>query len=326
MAAMVTSRMLQTAPIVRSDVLDGIRARVRRLAAEGETHLADWGVCLYRYRERTELARLTARGVGFCLVLQGAKRVALGPQALCVDAGEMLVVAREVDLQTVVDPDRDRPYLAVALWFDPERVARALLRFAELGSEHTPAGGPAGTSAAFTMEPTAGIASAVERLLETIEDPIDRLTIAPLVLDELMFRLLRTDAAAAARAGLGPTRDAARILDVMQYIRANHARKLTVPLLAKRVAMSPSHFAHRFSSVARMSPMKYVREVRLDRAKALLGEKGARPTEVATEVGFGSAPQFAREFKRRYGASPSQYRGRAGLDGASGTGARSRSL
>jgi AraC-like DNA-binding protein len=94
----------------------------------------------------------------------------------------------------------------------------------------------------------------------------------------------------------------------MQFIRANHARKLTVEGLARQLAMSPSHFAHRFTAVARISPMRFLREVRLERARALLFESGARAGEVGVRVGFESAAHFAREFKRRYGAPPSRVR------------------
>jgi len=54
-----------------------------------------------------------------------------------------------------------------------------------------------------------------------------------------------------------------------------------------------------------------VREVRLERAKTLLGEQGTRPSEVAQAVGFESVAHFTRQFKRRYGAPPSRYRERA---------------
>ena len=50
----------------------------------------------------------------------------------------------------------------------------------------------------------AGIADALERLLRTLADPLDRKLLAPLVVDEILFRLLRSDAAAAVRAGVGP--------------------------------------------------------------------------------------------------------------------------
>jgi AraC-like DNA-binding protein len=289
---------------------DGIRARVLDMAAEGQTSFEDVGLRVYRYCQPTALAQLTSRGVGFCLVVQGSKHLQAASHAVQAAAGQMIVVARNADLRAVVHSDPFAgPYLALSVWFDPERVGRALLRLAELEAPGTSAGETADLPA-FTSQPTDDIASAVERLLDAVWNPVDRKTIAPLVLDELMFRLLRTDAAAAVRAGMGPPQEVARILDLMQFIRENHTRKLTVHVLAKRAAMSPSNFAHQFSRIAHSSPMKYVREVRLERAKTLLGEKGVRPTEVARTVGFESAAHFTREFKRRYGTPPSRYRDR----------------
>ena len=93
--------------------------------------------------------------------------------------GSMLVVTRDVQLRTVIEPQGREPYLAVALWFDPERVARALLRLAELTASEE----QGDVSPAFTMDLTAGIASGIERLLDAIADPIDSATIAPLILD-----------------------------------------------------------------------------------------------------------------------------------------------
>lgn len=291
-------------------MLDGLRACVGKLASEGQTPFEDLGMCLYRYRVPTSLSKLTSRGIGLCFVLQGSKQLEVGSQVLRAEAGQMVVVTRGADLRVVVHVDEhDRPYLALSVWFDPERVARALLRLAELEASTDPAEQGEGLPA-FTTTPSLFIVSALERLADAAADPVDRTTIAPLILDELMFRLLRTDAAGAVRAGMGPPQEVARILEVMQFIRENYTRKLNVSVLAKRVAMSASHFAHQFSRIAHLSPMKYVREVRLERARTLLGEKGTRPTAVATEVGFESAAHFTREFKRRYGVPPSKYRER----------------
>jgi AraC-like DNA-binding protein len=286
-----------------------VSTRVLRLAAEGQTPYEDLGLFVYRYGARAVLSQQTPRGVGLCFVLQGAKQLRVASHLVRAEPGQMTVVTRGANLKAVVDGDgADRPYLALGVWFDPERVARALLRLAELEA-------PAATEAAenlpaFTTTPSVDVVSALERLLDAAQDPIDRTTIGPLILDELVFRLLRTDAAGAVRAAMGPPHETARILDVMQFIRANHTRKLDVTTLAKRVAMSPSYFAHQFSRIAQLSPMRFVREVRLERARTLLGEKGTRPSDVAKEVGFASAAHFTREFKRRYGTPPSRYRAR----------------
>ena len=105
---------------------------------------------------------------------------------------------------------------------------------------------------------------------------------------------------------MGPAADATRILSAMRFIRERHADKLNVEQLARHAGMSPSHFAHRFRAVARVSPMRYLREVRLDAARTRLLRNGSRVSEVAVEVGFESPAHFTREFKRRFGVSPSR--------------------
>jgi AraC-like DNA-binding protein len=304
---MVSSRALRLAPITNDDLLAGVRARARTLAAsEGHTMYGASGICMYTYSQPTPVTKLTSHGVVLCMVLQGQKRVTVDGETMEFDPGEMIVVTRDIEVQVLAtNQSPERPYVALSLSFDPERVARALLALADL-----PPSGDAAPVTAFSREADVPFVSALERLLDTLADPLDRTTIAPLILDEILFRLLRTDAAAAVRASIGTPQDARRIIDVMQFIRANHTQKLTVTGLARHAAMSPSHFAHRFSSVARLSPMKYLREVRLDRARALLGADGVRPSEVAALVGFESAAHFAREFKRRFGVPPSQYRER----------------
>ena len=71
--------------------------------------------------------------------------------------------------------------------------------------------------------------------------------------------------------------------------------------------MSPSHFAHRFRAVARVSPMKYVKQARLFEAQRLLSLEGLRVGEVAGRVGYESAAHFTRDFKRHFGVTPVAY-------------------
>jgi AraC-like DNA-binding protein len=93
----------------------------------------------------------------------------------------------------------------------------------------------------------------------------------------------------------------------MRLMRLQAFRPLSVEAIARQVAMSPSHFAHRFRAVARMSPMRFVKEVRLDAARTLLLNDGVRASEAALRVGYESAAHFSRDFKRRFGASPALY-------------------
>lgn len=284
-------------------LIDRARDLAAALAgAETHTPLLFPDVCLYRFTEPTMFRKTASFGVSLGVVLQGAKRVRIDGHDITIDPRRLLVVTRESGYESaVVSATRQRPYLGLNVCFGPERVARALLAVVE-------AGGPAAPEAvpAFVMDGDAGLAGALERLLLALRDPLDRKLLAPLVIDEILYRLLRSPAAAAVRAGVGPAGDARRILDAMRFMREHYVEKLTVERLARSSGMSPSHFAHRFRAVARVSPKRYLREVRLDAARALLLGRKARVSEAAVEVGFESPAHFTREFKRRFGVSPSR--------------------
>jgi AraC-like DNA-binding protein len=256
-------------------------------ASDGHQSLLFPQVCLYRFGDPTTFSKAATFGVTLGAVLQGEKRVLVDERELVIDASKLLVITRERVINVATTPASDGPYLGLGVCFGPEP--------------------------AFMLPADTGIANALERLLSALADPLDAKLLAPLVIDELLYRLLRSDAAAAMRGGAGRPGDAKRILEAMQFVRTHHADKLTVGALAKRFAMSSSHFAHRFTAVARMSPMRYLRQARLDRAHSLLLESGARVSEVALEVGFESPAHFTREYKRRFGIAPSRAYAAVGL-------------
>lgn len=280
-------------------MLDRVRDLALARIGDGHTTTAEPDLCFYRFGQPTTLVKGATFGVTLGVVLQGEKRVRIGEHEMVVDPTRMLVITRETEHTTSAI---GVPYLGMSMCFAPERVARALLALADAGGTTA-----AETVPAFVTAPDAPLADALARLVRTLDDPLDRKLIAPLVIDEILFRLLRSDSAAAVRSAVARTPDAVRILESMRFIRENHRRKLTVEALARNAGMSPSHFAHRFSSVARISPMRFLREVRLERARSLLYEAGFRANEVAANVGFESAAHFTREFKRRFGVPPSHY-------------------
>jgi len=299
LSAMVMSRLVRPDPLAR------VRSYALALAdREGHNATPSPELCLYRFSRPTRFQKGATFGVTLGVVLQGEKRMRIAGEEFTIESDRFLVITRDVAYESLAtQATEERPFLGVSILFRPEQVARALLAYADAGG--TPA---RETIPAFAMPIELSIIDAVERLLRTLDDPLEQRLIAPLIRDEILLRLLRSDAAAAVRSGVGPAQDATRILEAMQFIRSHHRNKLSVDDLAHKVAMSPSHFAHRFTAVARVSPMRYVREIRLERARTLLGEQGARASDVATQVGFESAAHFAREFKRRYGTPPSRYR------------------
>lgn len=278
--------------------METLLARVRRMAeTEGALASAIPGVWFFRHDRPTPPTRYRAHTLSAGLVLQGRKAVRIGGTELWYDAASCFVVRGETVYEANV---AEAPYLAIGLHVPPDVVVDTLLELGPL-----PAAVPA--SPAFVAPVDERLSDAILRLVASAADPTERRIVAPLALREVVYRLLCTDAAAVLRAGIGGEAEREPIRAAMAWLEAHADRKVTVEEVARRVAMSPSHFAHRFREVTSTSPMQYLKHVRLDRARGLLLSRGLRPSEVAGQVGYASLSHFTRDFKRRFGVAPGAY-------------------
>jgi AraC-like DNA-binding protein len=295
----VTSLKLRSVRWFRKGFIDWIE---RHAVDEGRADTPYAGLSVFRMSSTTVVRKEPAFGVTLGIVVQGSKALRVGGRTLVIDPANYLVVTREMQYDATVQPESERrPFLGVSVTFPPELVAKAMMALAD-GSD-SPSSPPA---PAFTAPLEARLAEPLSRLLNAVDDPVERRTLAPLAVEELVYRLLRSDAATAMRGALRPG-DARPITEAMRLMRLQAFRPLSVEAIARQVAMSPSHFAHRFRVVARMSPMRFVKEVRLDAARTLLLSDGVRASEVALRVGYESPAHFSRDFKRRFGTSPARY-------------------
>jgi len=274
----------------------------RHAPVEGRGDTPHGALTVFRISSTTVIRKEPTFGVTLGIVAQGSKTLRVHGRTLEIDPSHYLVVTREMQYDATVHPESDhRPFLGVSLTFPPELVAKATVALADVGE--SPSGSP---MPAFAARLEAALAEPFLRLLNAVDDPVERRTLAPLTVEELVFRLLRSDAAAAVRGAIR-TADARPITEAMRLMRMQAFRPLSVEAIARQVAMSPSHFAHRFRLIARMSPMRFVKEVRLDAARTLLLSEGARASDVALRVGYESPAHFARDFKRRFGDPPTRY-------------------
>jgi transcriptional regulator GlxA family with amidase domain len=101
-----------------------------------------------------------------------------------------------------------------------------------------------------------------------------------------------------------------RFADLASWVPAHLRHDLSVEILASRVGLCPRHFSRRFKESVGMSPAAFVEELRLDEARRRLSAPGFTVEGVAASVGFRSGDAFRRAFERRYGITPSSYRGR----------------
>lgn len=99
-----------------------------------------------------------------------------------------------------------------------------------------------------------------------------------------------------------------RIKEAIDFIEANLQGSLEPSDIARFVGLSRSRVRHIFTASVGMSPMRYVRLRRMQKAKALLEETRFSVKEVMVKVGISDPSHFVRDFSRHYGLTPGKYR------------------
>lgn len=93
-----------------------------------------------------------------------------------------------------------------------------------------------------------------------------------------------------------------------QYMEQHYAERITIAGLAELGYVSVSCLNRRFKKETGMTPLTYLIDVRLQRAKLLLRRRQLSITEIATQCGFNGSPHFSACFREKYGIAPSEYR------------------
>lgn len=94
----------------------------------------------------------------------------------------------------------------------------------------------------------------------------------------------------------------------LTLIHSEAGRDWTLEELARESGMSRSAFANTFRELVGMTPMAYLTERRMQKAKSYLAETNQSLLEVAEKSGYSSEAAFNRAFKRSIGQTPGQYR------------------
>lgn len=148
-----------------------------------------------------------------------------------------------------------------------------------------------------------GFLDALLRLLQLGEDRIDTAVLGEARLRELYYAILKGEAGAFARRAFAPGNAIARSI---AHVSSNLEEPVSIDDLAARAGMSRAVFHRKFKQATAMSPIQFVKSMRLNKA-AMKIAGGMTVAEAALGVGYVSASQFSREFKRMYGQSPRQW-------------------
>lgn len=97
------------------------------------------------------------------------------------------------------------------------------------------------------------------------------------------------------------------IRSAQQYISEHIREKLSVPLVAKAVDVSPSYLTVLFHKNLQISPGEYVRRLKLQESKQMIRENNLNFTEIAAALQYSTVHHFSRQFKEKFGITPTEY-------------------
>lgn len=233
-----------------------------------------------------------------CFVAEGAKRTIAVDRDHLVGAGSMFLSTIDVPVTCTFAAV---PYRSAVLHLDDRIVADLILE----------TGGPAAADPApghALAHTTAGpeLLDAVGRWVRLLDTPDDIGPLAARIESEIVYRLLTGPLGPMLRQSTVAGSHLMQVRAAAAHVRAHFAEPLTVQGIAAAAHMSVASLHRHFKAVTGMSPLQFQKRLRLQEARRLLltGDRTAAIT--AAEVGYASATQFSREYRRTYGVPPAR--------------------
>lgn len=271
-----------------------------------ETHLP--GVRIFRATEPVRREPLLYDS-GIVIIGQGAKVGHVGGRRYHYDSDQYLVLTVPTPLECEILATESEPLLGVFVDLEPAGLY-TLVRdvWADDPPEHV--ANPAIPAGVASVALDDELRRATERLLRCLREPVDSRVLGPSLVREVIYRVLL---GAHGHALYGLTRhdgQYARVVRVLHKMHREYAEPLSVDELARHAAMSSSSFHRVFKHVTSDSPLRYLKKIRLNKARDLIMHEAERASVAAARVGYESASQFSREFKRFFGVTPTEARAR----------------
>ncbi len=242
---------------------------------------------------------------GICIVVQGNKIGYLGDKSFSYDANNYLVTSVTMPFECATFANPDEPLLGLYIDVDLPLLHELI---AQLGQNHEftvhndtrlPCGiGPAPLEAEMV--------DAIGRLLKCLQSETETLVLGSGLLREILFRALAGKQAHVLYTLAAHNSHLGRVARALKLIQRDYAARLNVERLAQQAHMSSSAFHRAFKEVTSDSPLQYLKKIRLCKARDFILQDGMKAYVAADRVGYESASQFSREFKRYFGQSPAE--------------------
>jgi AraC-like DNA-binding protein len=242
---------------------------------------------------------------GIIIVAQGHKIIHFPERQIQYGAGDYLVLGMPMPLECEAFSDQGMPIMGLAIDVNPVILHKLVSQMQQY--QRFTQGSPCHDKSCIqSAKLGAPLKKALERLISVLADPVEAEVFGQDIIKELIYHVLCGPQGHILFGLAQHDGHYARVARALNTMHANFASPITIEALAEDANMSVSAFHRAFRQVTFESPLQYLKKVRLVKARDLIATNGSRANEAAFKVGYTSASQFSREFKRHFNKTPSE--------------------
>ena len=232
------------------------------------------------------------------VVCQGRKRGYFGDQVIDYGAHQFMVASVPMPFEGETFASPEEPLLVMKVKLDLAIVADLVLALDATGEAPSP------PRASSRRRSTRRWATPCCACCARCARRWRRACSAPASMREVCFRVLTGPKGPALRAALAQRGHFGQIAKALHRIHVDFHQRLDIDTLAQEVHLSAASFHAHFKTVTATSPIQYLKATRLHKARLLMIQDGVSASRASSRVGYESASQFSREFKRLFGRTP----------------------
>ncbi|MBU3014418.1 AraC family transcriptional regulator [Poseidonibacter lekithochrous] len=255
------------------------------------------------YKTTTFLPR-TPLTYDFCLVfvLQGKKIGYLSNNRFEYDSKNYLVVPTTMPFECETYASKEEPYICILIDIKKELMQEIISSISKEESkkcEDIQIG-------VFQDNVTKSLEDSIYRLLKILQSKEESDILGESILKEIFYRIAIGENSHFLHKMFLENKAEAKMIRSLRTIHHEYNEHLDIPRLAKEEDMSVSSFHTHFKKVTSLSPLQYIKKIRLHKAMDLLTRKNLQVNETAYATGYESSSQFSKDFKSYYGYPPKE--------------------
>lgn len=288
-------------PKTSATTLVGFLARtVQKIATTSGDHRTALPELTLHRRNRPSQPVHCIYTLGMAATVQGSKHVLLGEKDLSYGPGQSLLTTIDLPVSYhITRATAAEPYLGIMLKFDMSLITQIASKIEGIQLGKTGAFEPI-----WIQRLDAPLLDALHRLVSLLDEPTLIPQLAPLIQQEIIVRLLTGPHGSHLWHLINAKGTTQQIAKTVAWIRQHFAEEIRVEELSKHANMSPTTFRQHFRAITGTSPVQFQKLLRLQEARQLMLDQHMTAGAASAVVGYESASQFNREYRRLFGAPP----------------------